>query len=426
MQKHSNFWIGFFIAFLLLVPILLGAWGIAQEHAKAMITFALGALFSAILILVLILFFRDRILEKIFGSTKSSIEDVSQEALLALTAATTGKKDEAIKHTSSLVGAGAAWYMWAGFYRWVIGTCVALLVGFGAFTGTVLLFEQNKKLDAQTEQLIAQNKQFEAQNALASVSMVSGLRERLRSVGTRSNTDIGIAPDVFLECGVDFDYSHKLSLPANPSEVAAVKLLAQDENLSDNVIQSLTLLLRDESSAVKFAALSILDELEQIPEQTEVYIADLRLVYDNNSIIDYTLQSDVNIWFARSLVAGFKCENCLVDLDDSVFQGHVDKIDQVSHSLYTPVSSLTNEASALPETHFSSVVASIGQASHQLMTTSKNISRVSEGPLSFYFLSNFSDNPHCKTLETLSRQNPFLLKVKETETQPEEAKILPE
>jgi hypothetical protein len=53
------------------------------------------------------------------------------------------------KHSGELSRSLIAWYSWAGFYRWVIKTGVTFLGVFAVFSGTILLIDQNEKLQNQ-------------------------------------------------------------------------------------------------------------------------------------------------------------------------------------------------------------------------------------------------------------------------------------
>ena len=163
VQRHVAFWIGFFAASLVIVPIAIGVWGLAEDMAELWVVFLYGAIATLVGIAVLAILFRDRVMTWLLGRADASLEEVSSRLVSTIAAAVRGDHKGAEEEGKVLAAVLAGWWAWSNLYRWVIGSALGLLVAFGAFVGTVLLFEQNRKLGQQTTALETQTKALETQ-----------------------------------------------------------------------------------------------------------------------------------------------------------------------------------------------------------------------------------------------------------------------
>lgn len=347
MQKHLAFWIGFFLAAVCSVIIALGAWGVVTERALSVVAVAAGAIFALSLVLIVIFAFRDTIIRRTFGSAVTSLEELTQK-FSQLASATIDKDSKRTADASSDMARGLlSWYAWVSSYRWIINTNIALLIVFGGFTGTVLLFEQNNRIREQTKQLVEQaillrqqNDRMEVQNEIQLLSVVDELRTRMSSTA-RSRTEqfvvtaatgfgglsslddfalddqaetddsvdkISGPSDVSPEapCRVLVDGSGLSRLP-NPSEIRAIAGLAQSEKIGPSIIGALASLLYDENSGVVLGSMIILDDLGLLQEASGGTVT-LRDVF----IGTLEVSSDVKIVFEESFVKDFTCLNCKV------------------------------------------------------------------------------------------------------------------
>jgi hypothetical protein len=100
-----------------------------------------------------------------------TLDQVTREVVAATQAATEGNASEATSRAQKAVLEGLAWYGPVAARRWVVQTALGLLVAFGGLAGSALLFrqtvllsEQNRKLDQQTDLFRKQNDLLSSQN----------------------------------------------------------------------------------------------------------------------------------------------------------------------------------------------------------------------------------------------------------------------
>ncbi|WP_299046839.1 hypothetical protein [uncultured Tateyamaria sp.] len=356
MTKHLSFWLGVFAAALLIVPIAAGIMGAAEQELRRIAVVVFVFVAGLVLALVVALFFRDWILRKLFGRAEATLDDVSASLIAGVSAASAGDRDAATAHAQALVQRGMGWYAWTNFYRWVIATAVALLLAFGAFMGTVLLFEQNRKLGEQTEVLRAQGERLaeqtgfmEAQTALMqaqterleeqtaaaamqneimSLSLVTEIRAQMlatieeRSLGEWLQLHGSVGADMPLatyarteeSCRVWLDQAHILASSPSAATVGAIAELTARGTLGEDVLGALELLTRDRNGGVALGAIMVLD-LVGHPTGTGT-------VRMQNVIVEDRVQfrSDAHaLEFDGSYVTGLRCEGCEVQMQNSVF-----------------------------------------------------------------------------------------------------------
>lgn len=326
MPKDSGFWIGFFAAVLLTGTFLVGAWSLAEDYAAQMTTLFVGALIASMILLTLAFILKDRMLKFILGSAQSSLSDVLNSLVDAGDAAISGEKDRAKAEIKAAMTAMLAWYSWVNFYRWVLATGVAILLAFAAFTGSVLLFEQNAKLQAQTDilqiqtnQIGNQNRLLANQNELFGLSLVRDIRERLKNDKKKDYLSVYLHPaqSFTFENGT-IKYRKKFTITDTPNQSTLEALLKQiivtgdqDKMVSSQIVSALQSLLYDRDSSVVLSALSILDRVGQVPEGTKISLSEI-------SILDLKLSSPIQLSLDKSLVSRLNCPNCSVEIFGSV------------------------------------------------------------------------------------------------------------
>ncbi|APX12781.1 hypothetical protein [Tateyamaria omphalii] len=351
MTKHLSFWLGVFAAALLAVPIAGGIMGATEQEVRRIAVTVFVVVAGLVVALVVALFFRDWILRKLFGRAEATLDDVSASLIAGVSAASAGDRDAATAHAQALVQRGMGWYAWTGFYRWVIATAVALLLAFGAFMGTVLLFEQNRKLGEQTEVLRAQGErlaeqtgfmqaqtelmqaqterlqeQTEAaalQNEIAMLNLVSDLRTRMLASARRVSLAEAIGEvdyplpaktrlinqeetcEVYVNTGVELTY------PPNGATRAAILGLAANSRLAEQVQQALVFLLQDDEPAVVMGAILILDSLDITPPDDLFSIR-------NGILPAVWLDLEWRLAFSDSIVHMLRCPACVVTVTGSL------------------------------------------------------------------------------------------------------------
>ncbi|WP_147110301.1 hypothetical protein [Tateyamaria sp. syn59] len=364
MTKHLSFWLGVFAAALLTVPIAASIMGAAEQELRRIAVTVFVAVAALVVVLVIALFFRDWILRRLFGRAEATLDDVSASLIAGVSAATAGDRAAATQHAQEVVQRGMGWYAWTGFYRWVIATAVALLLAFGAFMGTVLLFEQNRKLgeqtevlrvqterlaeqtgfmaaqtelmQAQTERLREQTEAAAMQNEILTLNLVNEIRdlmlatvetrtlgEWLEVLGRQGTSDplASYASDD-ATCSLYFNFQHVLHTPPSAATLGAVATLAQGESMGPRVRDALALLTLDRNGGVALGALLVLDMIGTPKTDNEVT---LRNLFVEERV---ELQSDAHVLrIEASYLGNFACPDCDVYLSGSyylqLYDGHL-------------------------------------------------------------------------------------------------------
>ena len=304
MGKQISFWLGFFASALVIIPSALFIWGAAEEYAREVAVFLFGATCVLVLLLVIVLFFRDRILRKLTGQTEVAATEVVSSLVSAVSAASAGNRAEAEAEAQKLIGRAVGAYAWSNFYRWVIGTALGLLLAFGAFVGTVMLFEQTRTLRLQTERLGEQTALMSAQTelmksqterlqeqtqaaALQNEIMMLGLGNALRTELIASSAPFAIsrtgaslnrgpeATRLYYEpesqCALTYNPDAELFAAPRPSTREALAIRATAGMLADAVTQALGFLTFDSDSRVALGALLIRDGIVSIVERERFF-----------------------------------------------------------------------------------------------------------------------------------------------------------
>ncbi|MEL6885809.1 MAG: hypothetical protein AAFP87_14950 [Pseudomonadota bacterium] len=369
MSKHLFFWTGFFAAALLVVPIAAGIMGAAEQELRRAAVLIFAVVSGLVLALVLALLFRDRILRAVLGRTEATLSDVSASLIDGVSAAATGDSKAATAHAQAFVQRGIGWYTWSSFYRWVIATAVALLLAFGAFVGTVLLFEQNRKLgeqtvtlreqtvtlgrqtdaleiqtqrlteqtdfmrsqtdlmQAQTERLREQSEAAAMQNEIMTLSLVTELRDQMLStIESRTTIDAmratgwqGIdswlvaGEDADGRCSLKFSDSHIVHSSPSDATLGAIKALAARGVLGDRVIEALQLLTVDRHGGVALGALLALEKAGYPQVDGHVGLQD---VIATEALVLHTQGYKLD-FFGAALV-NFYCPRCQIGVTGSM------------------------------------------------------------------------------------------------------------
>ena len=166
---------------LIIVGVVLGAiasWAIlvggidaATPWIDRTLHFVLPALGILAAMLAVVLPFTFWALKRFVGSARGTLDQVVRDVGAAVRAQNAGDGAAAITNSENAILEIVAWYTPIASRRWVVQTAFALLVSFGGLIGTALIFrqtvllgEQNKKLQEQTTLLGEQNKLIVEQN----------------------------------------------------------------------------------------------------------------------------------------------------------------------------------------------------------------------------------------------------------------------
>ncbi|MBY5935353.1 hypothetical protein KUV51_20270 [Tateyamaria omphalii] len=386
MGKQLYFYLGFFSAGLLAVPMATGIMGATEQEMRRIAVTLFIAVSVLVFFLVIALFFRGWILRRMFGRAEATLDDVSASLISGVSAATAGDREAATKHAQELVQRGMGWYAWTGFYRWVIATAVALLLAFGAFMGTVLLFEQNRKLGEQTEALRtqterlteqtdfmrvqteavqaqvqlmsqqtesmrlqndrmdAQTQQMTLQNELVMLDLVDKLRGQFKSTSTEMSlrdilNEVGVLVTMPVVKGTDdgclltWNFEHTLARPASPATLATVEGLARNPLLRGRMLDALLLLTQDDDSAVALSALQVLSRLNPGEELGERWL-DLEVTLRGVFVGDLNLDTRALVFLNDTYVERFACESCSLYIERSYAEAEDARVDALIHTVF--------------------------------------------------------------------------------------------
>lgn len=307
LSNWIYFFTGAFTALIVGFPLAIGAWSATKEKAMETMVNSFVVMSSLLLVLVLALFFRKKILG-LFGFIESSIAQVGESIVIVLGSVVEKDISKATEQTALLTSQILGWYSWATFYRWVINTSITLLVVFGGFAGSVLLFEQNKLLTEQTTQ-------FTFQNQLMVLDVIREIRQffllgidlsmdkqskRIGKIKYQSKEkEVYLLPNAV-----------KFNNP-NRSSIVQVINLGKKDGLTDSVKDALVSLLQDNNPTVVLGALQTLEGLGgHTPKH-------LKIVLRKINLSDITINSKVDIEISDSIVENFSCENCNIKLINS-------------------------------------------------------------------------------------------------------------
>lgn len=321
------------------------AFGAAEDFALDLAALAFIVMCTLLFSLVVAVLFRKHLFRWLRLQGEAGLENVVTHSTKAIAASAKGDVDDAAEHSSKVISSGLGWYVWASFYRWVIGSAIAILMVFGAFVGSVLLLEQNKKLEAQTQQLVAQNQQFTIQNnkleaqtqqlvsqnqqfalqnELMGLSMVSTFRERLAEelqiTGVDPENDFNVL--VSNRCRYKSLRTTTFHRAPNRSAVSALIALAKNPQIGQRVQDAMIFLLSDRNSSVRLGALLVLDALDAVPKDTRIGLTKMH-------VRGLFLRSDVTIYFNFSRARDISCLRCRVVFQNS----YIEKMGVENHEI---------------------------------------------------------------------------------------------
>jgi hypothetical protein len=191
VEIHIYFWLGVLSAILIGVPVSIGAIFIIINEAIDLAAFSIGALFSLIICLLIAMAFRDRILKKMFGTANTSMTATANSFGDIIFSAASGDLQKAQKHSEEFSRNILSWYAWSSFYKWLIGTGVALLGTFAVFAGTILIVDQNAQLRQGNEQNASHSRNSQTIQMITLSNYNQDLKNDIDVVGNEIRTYLG-------------------------------------------------------------------------------------------------------------------------------------------------------------------------------------------------------------------------------------------
>lgn len=176
----------FLIAALTLVagvPAALYTIYIFAESIELVATLVLLAILIVCVAGVIIVRFRDRIINYIFKVPTDIAESFASDASNTVESYLSGKNDEAKEHLSAIVKTGVARYTWIQTRRWIMAAATGLLLGFAGLVGSALLKQQNDLILDQNRffqrQIEQQGRQLDLQQSVANQTVRSEAIRRI-------------------------------------------------------------------------------------------------------------------------------------------------------------------------------------------------------------------------------------------------------
>jgi len=188
VERQTSFFIGFFSAIIIVLPILVGAVYLFSTKGASTITFIFGTLAGLLITLFLILTFRKTITKRLFGTSSASIQSVSNSIGSLTLASIKGNEHQIKQYSNEATRNFISWYAWINFYRWVITSCISIAGAFAVLIGAVLLIEQNQHLKANNEILRKATAVQNLNHLLEEPHRVASLRDSLKKVGSLMDT----------------------------------------------------------------------------------------------------------------------------------------------------------------------------------------------------------------------------------------------
>ena len=179
----------------------------------------------------------------------------------------------------------------------MIATSIGLLVAYGAFAGTVLLFEQISKL--------------EIQNELIGLEVTRQIRDQLFGDGGSEFSPTTIEKIGRSRCEVQWLPLEKLENEPNQSSVAEIEHLLANPKISARVKQSLSFLRRDSSSKIRLSALLVEEAAGNLQSGFNVALNNIR-------IENISLRGSYDVEIVDSEVGNFSCPSCAISVSDSI------------------------------------------------------------------------------------------------------------
>lgn len=384
MERQTYYWIGFFSACVVVVTVGAGVLGVASEHALSVVAVAVGILIGLTFSLFLVIVLRRWILERVLGRVEATIEEATTLVQSSIASAVKGDIDTSTEKATLAGKSFIGWYVWSNFYRWVIATNIFLLAVFAGLSGTVLLFEQIRRMDEQnlllgkqTNELVEQrqalnqqNDSIDVQNALLGLSIVDDLRERLRAV-LRDSLDATRAKEFYQpilrkdrSCLVDYGGQETRGQPNNSSILAVVEL-AQSPAIGEQVVQALGYLVRDADESVALGATIALDQLQKIEEP-------INLTLTNRHITGISMNSPVTLSLTQTTMDEFDCPACVIRARNSILVNvSADRFDELSYSVLSQYSGHNEDIATEQLTKISRVTLSLVRGNYPVSSDTK-------------------------------------------------------
>lgn len=162
-QKNSSgtgqYFLGILVGGLLTFVVLFVLQQSVIEDWRTHVFWLSAAIFVVAIFFGLVVLFRTKILRLIFRRGHASLETISDETWSAAESVLDGEPRLALVHVRNAIDSILASYAWVALRSWIVSVFVALSAIYVGGVGTILLLEQNKRIEAQNE-IIDKQREF--------------------------------------------------------------------------------------------------------------------------------------------------------------------------------------------------------------------------------------------------------------------------
>lgn len=158
-RARGAFVFGFAMALLVALPVSLVGLRILADHVTSLLVGSMVALVVIGSLGVLLFLFRRRLFRGAIGDLPAVYAPLPE----AVAAARSGRTADAFEAVERSAKQWVRWYGWVSLRGWIIRVMVALVAGFAALLGSVLLWEQNRLVTEQNALIAKQNAFFQEQ-----------------------------------------------------------------------------------------------------------------------------------------------------------------------------------------------------------------------------------------------------------------------
>lgn len=193
--------LGATVSWLLLATSLETVW----SYIDGSITIVLLIIVAFVALMAIALPFGYLIALKIAESAKGTLESVSAQLVDTADALSSHDRQRTLDNVHALVREFSAWYAPAALRRFVVQTVLGLLIAFGGFTGTALLFRQTVLTEQQTLKIVEQTKLLAEQNVKLDIQTISGDAQKRATLAAELfaiTTALANAPDAPIDRGM--------------------------------------------------------------------------------------------------------------------------------------------------------------------------------------------------------------------------------
>ncbi|RBW57147.1 hypothetical protein DS884_11210 [Tenacibaculum sp. E3R01] len=134
-----------------------------KENLTSTLIIIISILLIAGLLFLLVILNREKILNKIFGTSKTTLDNIFYQFSKSIENYSQGQIKEGSKNVIDFSRTIFSTYAWTISRKWMIRVLSSLFLTFGVLIGSILLYRQNNLISDQTQKMKEQNRFFQRQ-----------------------------------------------------------------------------------------------------------------------------------------------------------------------------------------------------------------------------------------------------------------------